>query len=146
VAGSLNWLKPGWRWNIETFGRRSLLGQLLTQHTPAAYEFLAKAGTPATLKTSRHAHSALNLALGQRYNRLPDLAALDCPCLVMSGENDRHILAKASHETANHLKNSQWICYPKTAHLFPWEIPMRVNQDIREWLSGSGFSVKAFAD
>ncbi len=146
IAGGLNWLKPGWRWNIETFGRRSLLRHLLTQHTPAAYEFLAKAGTPATVKTSRHAHNALNMALAKRYNRVPDLATLDCPCLVMSGENDRHILAQASYETATHLKNSQWIIYPKTAHLFPWEIPTQVNQDIARWLCRGGFSSKASAD
>jgi pimeloyl-ACP methyl ester carboxylesterase len=134
IAGGLNWLKPGWRWNIDTFGRRSLLKDLLSQHTPSAYRFLAKAGSPATLKTSRHAHAALNHALARHYNRVPDLATLDCPCLVMSGANDRHILAQTSQETAAHLKNSHYICYPNTAHLFPWEIPERVNQDIQKWL------------
>ena len=142
IAGGLNWLKPGWRWNIETFGRRSILRHLLTQHTPTAYEFLAKAGTPATVKTSRYAHNALNMALAKRYNRIPDLAILDCPCLVMSGENDLHILAQASRETATNLKNSQWVSYPKTAHLFPWEISAQVNQDIAQWLSGCGVSNK----
>jgi pimeloyl-ACP methyl ester carboxylesterase len=146
IAGGLNWLKPGWLWNIETFGRRSLLRHLLAQHTPTAYRFLAKAGAPATLKTSRHAHNALNLALAKRYNRIPDLARLDCPCLVMSGANDRHILAQASHETAKYLTNSQWMSYPETAHLFPWEIPTQVNQDIQQWLHQYGFSTKASAD
>lgn len=134
IAGGLNWLKPGWRWNIETFGRRSLLKYLLTQHTSTAYGFLAKAGSPAVIKTSRHAHSALNHALEQRYNRIPDLETLHCPCLVLSGADDRHILASASYETAQHLRNSQWICYLETAHLFPWEIPARTNQDIQQWL------------
>ncbi len=146
IAGGLNWLKPGWRWNIETFGRRSLLQHLLTQHTPMAYGFLAKAGTPAALKTSRHAHNALNMALAKRYNRVPDLAILDCPCLVMSGANDCHILPQASHETADHLRNSQWISYSKTAHLFPWEISTQVNQDIAQWLSHHDFSAKASVD
>jgi pimeloyl-ACP methyl ester carboxylesterase len=145
IAGGLNWLKPGWHWNIETFGRRSLLRYLLTQHTPTAYGFLAKAGTLATVKTSRHAHHALNTALARHYNRIPDLAALDCPCLVMSGADDRHIMAQASDETAKHLKNSQWINYPDTAHLFPWEIPTQVNQDIQQWLHYCGFSTKASA-
>lgn len=134
IAGGLNWLKPGWRWNIDTFGRRSLLQYLFAQHHPTAYRFLAQAGGPATVKTSRHAHNALNRALAQRYNRIPDLANLDCPCLVLSGAEDRHILAQASYETAQNLKNSQWICYPETSHLFPWEIPVRINQDIQQWL------------
>jgi pimeloyl-ACP methyl ester carboxylesterase len=134
IAGGLNWLKPGWQWNIDTFGRRSLFKDLLTQHTPLAYRFLAKFGAPATLKTSRHAHTALNNALAKAYNRVPDLASLDCPCLVLSGANDRHILAQTSQETAKHLKSSHYICYPETAHLFPWEIPERMNQDIQQWL------------
>jgi pimeloyl-ACP methyl ester carboxylesterase len=134
IAGGLNWLRPGWRWNIDTFGRRSLLKDLLSQHTSSAYRFLAKAGGPATLKTSRYAHTALNNALAQHYNRVPDLAALNCPCLVLSGANDRHILAQTSQETAQHLRNSHYICYPETAHLFPWEIPERMNRDIQQWL------------
>jgi pimeloyl-ACP methyl ester carboxylesterase len=137
IAGGLNWLKPGWQWNIDTFGRRSLLKDLMTQHTPSAYRFLAKAGGPATLKTSRQAHAALNNALAHHYNRVPDLAVLDCPCLVLSGANDHHILAQASQETARHLKNSHYICYPETAHLFPWEIPEQVNRDIQKWLQNS---------
>jgi pimeloyl-ACP methyl ester carboxylesterase len=137
LAGGLNWLKPSWRWNIDTFGRRSLLKYLLTQHSPTAYGFLAQAGGPATIKTSRHAHNALNRALAKHYNRVPDLASLDCPCLVLSGADDRHILTQASYETAQNLKNSQWICYPETAHLFPWEIPVRINQDIQQWLHTS---------
>jgi proline iminopeptidase len=52
----------------------------------------------------------------------------------MSGERDRHILAQTSQETAAHLKQSHYICYPNTAHLFPWEIPEQVNQDIQQWL------------
>jgi pimeloyl-ACP methyl ester carboxylesterase len=142
VAGGLNWLKPGWRWNIEQFGRRSLFKYLLTQHSPAAYGFLAECGGPATLRTSRHAHNALNRALAQHYNRVPDLVALDCPCLVLSGADDRHILAQTSQETADKLKNSHYICYPETAHLFPWEISEQMNRDIQQWLN-SRFSNKA---
>jgi pimeloyl-ACP methyl ester carboxylesterase len=142
VAGVLNWLKPGWRWNIEQFGRRSLFKYLLTQHSTAAYRYLAACGGPATLKTSRHAHNALNRALAQHYNRVPDLVDLDCPCLVLSGADDRHILAQTSQETAEHLKNSHYISYPKTAHLFPWEIPEQMNRDIQQWLN-SKFSNKA---
>jgi pimeloyl-ACP methyl ester carboxylesterase len=52
---------------------------------------------------------------------------------VLYGANDCHILSSASLETAQHLKNSQHICYPNVAHLFPWEIPDQVNQDIQQW-------------
>ncbi len=47
---------------------------------------------------------------------------------------DRHITADASRETAENLKNCQWLCYPNTAHLFPWEIPHQLLSDIDCWL------------
>jgi pimeloyl-ACP methyl ester carboxylesterase len=134
VAASLNWLKPGWRWNIETFGKRSLLKHLISQHTEEAYRFLASSGSAAVLQTSRHAQQALATSLKQRYNRLSDLIELSQPCLVLSGANDRHILSRASQETAQNLRHSRQICYPDVSHLFPWEISAAMNQDIQEWL------------
>jgi pimeloyl-ACP methyl ester carboxylesterase len=134
IAGGFNWLKPGWTWNINTFGQRSILKYLFSQHSPEAYRFLAQAGGPATLKTSRHAQNALMAAMGQRYDRLSDLDRIQSPCLVLSGAEDRHIISKASQETAQSLQNSHWICYPNASHLFPWEISGQMNQDIRTWL------------
>jgi proline iminopeptidase len=134
VAGLLNWLKPGWQWNIDTFGRRSLFRYLLHQQTPEAYRYLATDGIPAYWQTSTSAHQALNRAIASGYTRLEDLSCLDLPCLVLAGERDRHITAGASEETTQFLKNCQWYCYPDTAHLFPWEIPDRVLNDIELWL------------
>ncbi len=134
AAASLNWLKPGWRWNIKTFGKRSLLKYLISQHTEEAYRFLASSGSAAVLQTSRYAQQALAASLKQRYDRLPDLINLSQPCLVLSGANDRHILSRASQETAQNLKNSRQICYPDVSHLFPWEISAAMNQDIQAWL------------
>ena len=54
---------------------------------------------------------------------------------MLAGEQDRHITADSSQETARHLKNSQWQCYPNTAHLFPWEIPQQLLEDIDIWLA-----------
>jgi len=138
IAGALNWLKPGWGWNINTFGRRSILKYLFSQHGSEAYEFLAQAGGAAALKTSRYAQNALITAMGQRYDRLSDLARIQSPCLVLSGAEDRHIISKASYETAQNLRDSHWICYPNVSHLFPWEIPDRMNQDIQKWLKVHG--------
>jgi proline iminopeptidase len=134
VAGIFNWIRPGWQWNIETFGKRSLFRYLLRHQTPQAYRYLAKEGTPAYLQTSRHANLALNAALKARYNRLAELHRITCPCLVLAGSEDRHITPEASFETAQHLPNAHWQSYPNTAHLFPWEIPSQVLQDIEAWL------------
>jgi len=134
IASLLNRLAPGWQWNIETFGKRSLYRYLIQQHTPDAYKRLADEALPAFLETSSLAHQALNRALQEGYNRLADIASIQVPSLVLCGECDRHITAASSQETAQHLNRSQIKTYPHTAHLFPWEIPDQVLQDIDTWL------------
>ncbi|AFY79836.1 alpha/beta fold hydrolase [Oscillatoria acuminata] len=134
VSSIINRVVPSWQWNIETLGRRSLYRYLIQQHTPVAYQYLASRGMSAYLQTSLPARNALNAALRGGYNRLSDLEQITCPSLVMAGEADRHITADSSRETADHLKHSEFICYPNTAHLFPWEIPGQVIGDIDHWI------------
>ncbi|MBE9061178.1 alpha/beta hydrolase [cf. Phormidesmis sp. LEGE 11477] len=133
IAGLVNWVVPGWKGAI-ALGKQSLFRYLICNHTPTAYSYLAKAGAPATLRTSRHATTALNQSIRAGYNRLPDIKALQIPVLMLCGECDRHITAKSSLETAQALPNCESHCYPNTAHLFPWEIPDQVNSDIQNWL------------
>ncbi|MBE9019496.1 alpha/beta hydrolase [Chroococcidiopsidales cyanobacterium LEGE 13417] len=134
LAAIANALQPGDRWHIDTFGKRSLFRYLVQQHTPATYEYIAKYAVSAYLQTSSPAQRALFTALKSGYNRLQDLSQIQCPSLIMAGAADRHITPESSQETAQHLPNSEWICYPNTAHLFPWEIPDRVLSDIDKWL------------
>lgn len=136
VASILNKLYPGWQWNIDTFGKRSLYRYLIQQHTPTAYRYLADEAFPAYLQTSQAAHRALWQAQMQRrnYDRLADLSQIECPSLMLAGAEDRHITAQSSLETAAYLPNCEVHCYPQTAHLFPWEIPMQVRQTIDWWL------------
>jgi len=136
IAALLNSLKPGWQWNIDTFGRRSLLRYLIHQPHPTPYRYLAQAGTAAYLNTSRHAHRALNTALQKGYNRLEDLPRLTMPALMLAGAEDVHITAAASQETAAALPDCDWSCFPNTAHLLPWEIPQTVTSRILSWLAG----------
>lgn len=135
IASILNWFHPGWQWNIDTFGRRSLYRYLVQQHTPAAYHYFAKEALPAYLRTSSRATQALFMAFQRGYNRLTDLPAIQCPCLVLAGADDRHITAASSLETAQALPDAEYHCYPNTAHLFPWEIPAVVRADIDRWLA-----------
>lgn len=134
IAGILNGLRPGWQWNIDTFGQRSLFRYLVQQHTPSTYRYLAEAALPAYLRTSNHATRALFSAIQQGYNRLPDLAQIQCPCLVLTGECDRHITAASSREMLKVLPQVEYHTYPNTAHLFPWEIPEQVLADLYVWL------------
>ncbi|MGF1540931.1 MAG: alpha/beta fold hydrolase [Pleurocapsa sp.] len=135
VAGIVNYFKPGWQWNINTFGKRSLFRYLVQNQTPPTYHYLAKQGLPAYFKTSAAANRALSQALGRGYNRQQDLHRIKIPCLVLAGESDRHIVPLASQETAQNLPNCQCKVYPNTAHLFPWEIPDLVLSDIEQWLN-----------
>ncbi|MEA5470391.1 alpha/beta hydrolase [Spirulina sp. 06S082] len=134
VSGVINNCKPGWQWNIDTFGKRSLFRYLLCQHTPLPYKYLAAEGAIAYLQTCKTAERALQKALSAGYNRLKELEQISLPCLVLAGESDRHITAASSQETAGHLQHCQWYCYANTAHLFPWEIPQQVLNDIEDWL------------
>ncbi|MDM9379379.1 alpha/beta hydrolase [Chlorogloeopsis sp. ULAP01] len=134
VASLLNWIKPSWDWNIETFGKRSLFRYLIQQHTPTTYSYIAKDAVPAYLQTSPAATRALYTAIKAGYNRVADLNQIQCPTLVLFGDQDCHITADSSLETAKSLNNCYWQCYANTAHLFPWEIPTQVLSDIDHWL------------
>lgn len=133
IASVLNWIWPGWPWIIDTWGRHSLYRYLIQRHTPATYQYLARFALPAYLRTSPHARQALRASLRQGYNRVEVIRHLPIPALVCSGQQDRHITCQASQETAQALA-ATWISYADTAHLFPWEIPEQVQQDLRSWL------------
>lgn len=143
IASLINLVVPGWRWNIEWLGKRSLLRYLIQKHTPDTYRYLARYAVPAFLQTSRFANRALGDALRSRYNRLTDLEQIDCSCLVLAGACDRHITAASSLETADSLKHCNRKVYEATAHLFPWEIPDVVLGDIETWLDAEGLTPKA---
>jgi pimeloyl-ACP methyl ester carboxylesterase len=130
LASVLNRLQPSWQWNIDTFGKRSLYCYLIQQHTATTYRYLAADAMSAYLQTSATAQRALNSALKAGYNRLEDLQQIQCPALVLAGAADRHITPESSLETARHLQDCQWHCYPNTAHLFPGKFPAQVLSDI----------------
>jgi len=134
AATALNLAVPGHPWAI-AWGRRSLYRHLVGQHTVSVYRRLGREGAMAYLRTSRHAQRALQQGLGQGYNRLAALPALTVPTLVLCGEQDRHITAAASQETAYHLRYGEFCCYPQTAHLVPWEQPEAVLNDVGTWLN-----------
>ena len=142
IASMINKAAPGWQWNIETWGQRSLYRYLIQQHTPQAYQRLADEAFPAFWQTSRQAQQALSQALRSGYDRLPDIARITVPTLMLCGDCDRHITAASSQETARQLPLNTLTTYPHTAHLFPWEIPDQVLSDIDHWLQTHFSSLK----
>lgn len=139
IASILNWIQPGSPWVIETWGKRSLYRYLIQRHTPEAYRYLASSALPAYFQTSAQAQQALRQALRQRHDRTGAIGSLQMPTLVLAGEQDRHINCGASQETAQILPNSTWISYVHAAHLFPWEIPAQVQQDLQRWVTHQGW-------
>lgn len=133
IAALLNQLRPGWPWNIETFGVRSLFRWLIYQQTPTPYRYLAQYGTAAYWRTSRQATQALQTALRQGYDRLDALDNLTLPCVMLAGEHDVHITAASSQETAQRLPNCDWHCFADTAHLLPFEQPEIMNERLMAW-------------
>lgn len=134
IAAILNLIKPGWRWNIETFGKRSLFQYLIQQHTPEAYQYIATDAVYAYLKTSRAATRALSAALRKGYKRVENFENITCPALMLIGERDRHITATSSLETVKALPNCDSKIYLETAHLLPWERPSEILEDLDQWL------------
>ncbi|MEO0933626.1 MAG: alpha/beta hydrolase [Cyanobacteria bacterium J06641_2] len=134
IAALISLINPGWQWNIDTFGKRSLFRYLIQQHTPTAYKYIASCAIPAYLQTSDKATRALYSAIRAGYNKVDELSQIQCPSLVLAAKEDRHITAECSLETSQHLQNCQFHCYPNTAHLFPWEIPDQMLNDIDCWL------------
>ncbi len=135
LAGISNGLIPGHPWIIEHWGRRSLFQYLVAQQTPAVYRYLAREGIFAYLGTSPLARQALSQALRDGYDRRSRLGEIRCPCLWLIGDRDRHITPAASQETARLLPHCDVRIYEETAHLFPWEVPNLVCQDILTWLT-----------
>ncbi|MEM6500536.1 MAG: alpha/beta hydrolase [Cyanobacteria bacterium P01_C01_bin.89] len=135
IAALLNQAMPGWQWNIDTFARRSLFKYLVRRQEPATYRYMAESAIASTLRTSKYAHQALNTAMRQGYNRVPELAQITQPCWIGAGQYDVHITAASTKETADHLPNADWREYHDVAHLFPWEIPDQLLADINHWLN-----------
>lgn len=133
LAVALHWIVPKQRWHIEWFGKRSLIKYLIQQHTQEAYDQISHTGARAYLQTSRYAQQALTQALRLGYDRTGDLAKIQIPCLAIAAEQDRHITAASTIETAKLLPNCEFISYPNTAHLLPWEIGDRLLADIDAW-------------
>ncbi|WP_159790370.1 alpha/beta fold hydrolase [Sodalinema gerasimenkoae] len=135
LAGISNGVFPGRQWIIDHWGRRSLFRYLVSRQTPAVYRYLAREGISAYLGTTPLARRALSQALRDGYDRRSQLSQLHCPCLWLIGEGDRHITPASSHETARLLPHCDVRVYEETAHLFPWEVPHLVCQDILTWLT-----------
>jgi pimeloyl-ACP methyl ester carboxylesterase len=75
-------------------------------------------------------------AIMQRRDSRPDLAAIDCPTLVLVGEADQLTPPDRAQEIAAGIRGAQLIVIPASGHLSTLEQPERVNAALVEWFSG----------
>ncbi len=79
----------------------------------------------------RQQHGIMN-----RQDGVADLAAIDCPTLVLCGREDVLTPVKIHEEIAHHIPNARLVVIEDCGHLAPLEQPHAVTAVLRYWLSG----------
>ncbi|WP_169569237.1 alpha/beta fold hydrolase [Sneathiella limimaris] len=74
-------------------------------------------------------------AIMDRKDRNAELGQIDCPTLVLSGEDDALIPAKLQAEMSEKIPDSEFHTIADCGHLPTMEKPMESNSILREWLS-----------
>jgi pimeloyl-ACP methyl ester carboxylesterase len=69
------------------------------------------------------------------HDALQRLAGIRCPALILHGDNDRVIPARASHLMAGLIPDARITIYPDSAHAFLFQYPGEVAAQISTFLS-----------
>ena len=69
------------------------------------------------------------------HDALQRLAGIRCPALILHGDNNRVIPARASHLTAGLIPDARITIYPDSAHAFLFQYPGEVAAQISTFLS-----------
>ena len=65
-----------------------------------------------------------------------DLKDIDCPTLILCGDEDRLLPVELSREISISIRRSKLVTVKGAAHLLPLERPETVNELMRQWLTG----------
>ena len=81
----------------------------------------------------RNRDRLITLLLTEPRHRFEELAAIQCPVLVMAGQKD---IIKEPHtrQIAAHIKNSRLLIFPGGTHYEPWEHPDLFNKAVLDFL------------
>jgi pimeloyl-ACP methyl ester carboxylesterase len=77
-------------------------------------------------------------AIIDRCDSRPQLAAIDCPTLILVGEADQLTPPERAQEIAAGIRNARLVVVPGSGHLSTLEQPQRVNAVLVEWLGAGG--------
>ena len=84
--------------------------------------------------TGPEAYIRQQQAIMARPDSRPGLKAIDCPTLVLVGDDDRLTPPELSHEMAKAIPGAQLVVVPDSGHLSTMEQPQAVNLALVEWL------------
>nr|MCS5600060.1 alpha/beta hydrolase [Rhodospirillales bacterium] len=66
-----------------------------------------------------------------------ELQKIDCPTLVLCGEEDRLLPVEQSREISRGIRQSKLVTLKGAAHLLPMERPDTVSELMQQWLTGT---------
>jgi len=69
---------------------------------------------------------------------LPELGAIDCPTLVLTGEQDPYCPPRASEMIATAIPGAELTVIPDAGHCMHWELPDQTNELILEFIERAG--------
>ena len=75
-------------------------------------------------------------AIMGRPDSRPTLAAIDCPTLVLVGEQDELTPPERAAEMAHGIRGAQLVTVPECGHLSTLEQPRAVTRALLDWLAG----------
>lgn len=84
--------------------------------------------------TGPEAYIRQQQAIMARPDSRPGLKAIDCPTLVLVGDDDRLTPPELSHEMAKAIPGAYLVVVPDSGHLSTMEQPQAVNVALVEWL------------
>jgi pimeloyl-ACP methyl ester carboxylesterase len=64
-----------------------------------------------------------------------DLRKINIPSLILHGEEDNLVDIKFIDHFVKEIPNVKLISYPKVGHMLPMEIPLKLSEDIREFIN-----------
>lgn len=73
-------------------------------------------------------------AIMNRRDYLPELPAIACPVLILTGELDLITPPECAQEMADWMVAAKLVLLPGCGHLSTLEKPLEVNEQLREWL------------
>ena len=66
-----------------------------------------------------------------------ELKNIDCPTLILCGDEDKLLPVGLSREISKGVRNSKLVTIKGAAHLLPLERPETVSELMRQWLTGT---------